>query len=145
MDAGHIGHNGTPRTVRRDPNGTHDKSRRASALLRLRTCPMAASPPKASVQDSMRWSTTPSRRPRSCSRRCAAKTMTELCREHDIADSVLQKWREQFLAAGAEQLSGETERTELDELRAQVSKLERALGRKTMEVEVAGELLREWE
>jgi transposase len=73
------------------------------------------------------------------------KTMTELCREHDIADSLLRKWREQFLAAGAERLSGKAERTELDELRSQVSKLERALGRKTMEVEVAGELLRGWE
>lgn len=73
------------------------------------------------------------------------KTMTELCREHDIADSLLRKWREQFLAAGAERLSAKSERTEIDDLRAQVSKLERALGRKTMEVEVAGELLRGWE
>ena len=70
------------------------------------------------------------------------KTMAELCREHDIADSLLRKWREQFLAAGAERLSGKTERTETDELRRQISRLERALGRKTMEVEVAGELLR---
>jgi transposase len=42
-------------------------------------------------------------------------------------------------------LSGKAERTEADELRRQVSRLERALGRKTMEVEVAGELLRGWE
>jgi len=49
------------------------------------------------------------------------------------------------LAAGAERLSGKTERTEADELRRQVARLERALGRKTMEVEVAGELLRGWE
>ena len=73
------------------------------------------------------------------------KTMTELCREHDIADSLLRKWREQFLAAGAERLQGKTERTEADELRRQISRLERVLGRKTMEVEVAGELLRGWE
>jgi transposase len=73
------------------------------------------------------------------------KTMTDLCREHEIADSLLRKWREQFLAAGAERLSGKTERTEADELRRQVARLERALGRKTMEVEVAGELLRGWE
>ena len=33
-------------------------------------------------------------------------TITELCREHDIADSLLRKWREQFLAAGAERLQG---------------------------------------
>jgi transposase len=49
------------------------------------------------------------------------------------------------LAAGAQRLSGSAERTEVDELRRQVSRLERALGRKTMEVEVAGELLRGWE
>jgi hypothetical protein len=65
--------------------------------------------------------------------------------EHDIADSLLRKWREHFLAAGAERLSRKAERTEVDELRARVAKLERALGRKTMEVEVAGELLQGWE
>src|SRR5215204_5891184 len=73
------------------------------------------------------------------------KTITQLCREHDISESLLRKWREQFLAAGAERLQGRQERTEADELRRQVSRLEQALGRKTMEVEVAGELLRGWE
>jgi transposase len=73
------------------------------------------------------------------------KSVAQLCREHDISESLLRKWREQFLAAGAERLSGRQERTEADELRRQVSRLERALGRKTMEVEVAGELLRGWE
>jgi transposase len=73
------------------------------------------------------------------------KSIAELCREHEISESLLRKWREQFLAAGAERLSGKSERTEADELRRQVSRLERALGRKTMEVEIAGELLRGWE
>jgi transposase len=73
------------------------------------------------------------------------KSMVELCREHDIADSLLRKWREQFLAAGAERLQGRQERTEADELRRQIGRLERALGRTTLEVEVAGELLRGWE
>ena len=73
------------------------------------------------------------------------KSMAELCREHDIADSLLRKWREQFLAAGAERLQGRQERTEADELRRQIGRLERASGRKTLEVEVAGELLRGWE
>ena len=71
--------------------------------------------------------------------------MAELCREHDISDSLLRKWRDQFLAAGAERLQGKAERTEVDELRGQVAKLERALARETMEVEIAGELLRGWE
>ncbi len=70
------------------------------------------------------------------------KSMAELCREHDIADSLLRKWREQFLAAGAERLQGRQERTEADELRRQSGRLERALGGKTLEVEVAGVLLR---
>ena len=73
------------------------------------------------------------------------ESVAELCREHDISDSLLRKWRDQFLAAGAERLQGKSERTEADELRRQVSRLERALGRKTMEVEIAGELLRGWE
>jgi transposase len=51
------------------------------------------------------------------------KTMAELCREHEIADSLMRKWREQFLAAGAERLQGRSERTEVDELRRQVSRL----------------------
>jgi transposase len=72
-------------------------------------------------------------------------TTTELCREHDISDSLLRKWREQFLAAGAERRRARPSWTEADELRRQVSRLERALGRKTMEVEIAGELLRGWE
>lgn len=73
------------------------------------------------------------------------KSFTEICREHEIADSLLRKWREQFLAAGAERLSAKSERGEIDDLRQQVRRLERALGRKTLEVEVAGELLRGWE
>jgi transposase len=73
------------------------------------------------------------------------KTIAQLCREHDISESLLRKWREQFLAAGAERLSGKAERTEADELRRQIGRLERTLGRKTMELEISGELLRGWE
>jgi transposase len=73
------------------------------------------------------------------------KTIAEFCREHEISETLLRRWREQFLAAGAECLSARAERTERDELRRQVRQLERVLGRKTLEVEVAGELLRGWE
>jgi transposase len=73
------------------------------------------------------------------------KTIAELCREHEISETLLRRWREQFLVAGAERLSGKAARTEADELRRQVRQLERALGRKTLEVDVAGELLRGWE
>ena len=74
-----------------------------------------------------------------------AKTMAELSREHDIADSLLRKRREQFLAVGAEHLQGRTERTEADELRRHVARLERALGAQDDGGRVAGERLRGWE
>jgi len=73
------------------------------------------------------------------------KTIAELARERDISETLLRRWREQFLAGGAEKLQGKTERTQLDELRQRNARLERALGRKTMELEVSGELLRGWE
>ena len=34
------------------------------------------------------------------------KTIAELCREHEISETLLRRRREQFLAAGAERLSG---------------------------------------
>ena len=34
------------------------------------------------------------------------KSMAELWREHEIADSLLRKWRKQFLAAGAGAAAG---------------------------------------
>ena len=73
------------------------------------------------------------------------KTIAELAREREVSETLLRRWREQFLAGGAEKLQGKTERTQLDELRQRNARLERALGRKTMELEVSGELLREWE
>ncbi len=73
------------------------------------------------------------------------KTIAQLAREHDISETLLRRWREQFLAGGAERLAGKSERTEADELRKQIMRLERTLGRKTMELEISGELLRGWE
>lgn len=50
-----------------------------------------------------------------------------------------------FSRAGWRSLAGKTERAEADELRKEVQRLERTLGRKTMELEISGELLRGWE
>jgi transposase len=49
------------------------------------------------------------------------------------------------LEGGAERLSGKEERTEIAELRKRVRDLERTLGRKTYELEIAGKLSRDWE
>ena len=73
------------------------------------------------------------------------KSIAELARERDISETLLRRWREQFLAGGSEKLAGKTERAELDELRKRNARLERTLGRKTMELEISGELLRGWE
>ncbi len=72
-------------------------------------------------------------------------TIAELARERDISETLLRRWREQFLAGGAEKLAGKTERSELAELRRENARLARTLGRKTMELEISGELLRGWE
>ncbi|MEJ7892565.1 MAG: IS3 family transposase [Solirubrobacteraceae bacterium] len=55
------------------------------------------------------------------------KTIAQLCREHDISETLLRRWREQFLAGGAERLAGKRERTEADELRRQVSRSAKAI------------------
>ena len=64
--------------------------------------------------------------------------MAEVCREHQISETLFYSWRDQLLEGGAERLSGKEERTELAELRKRVRDLERTLGRKTYELEIAG-------
>ena len=51
----------------------------------------------------------------------------------------------QAAEGGSERLSGKEERTELAELRKRVRDLERALGRKTYELEILGNGFRTWE
>ncbi len=69
----------------------------------------------------------------------------ELCRQHEIAETLYYSWREKLLQGGRETLAGKTERQGERELRKRIGQLERALGRKTYELEIAGEALRGWE
>jgi transposase len=73
------------------------------------------------------------------------RSVAELCREHQIAESLLRKWREQALEAAAERFESGQERTLQAEQRRRIAELERALGRKTFELEIAGKALRGWE
>ncbi len=73
------------------------------------------------------------------------KSVAELCREHDISESLLRRWRDQVLEAGAERFAAGEQRSETSEQRKKIAELEHALGRKTYELEVAGKLLRDWE
>src|SRR6266540_789665 len=73
------------------------------------------------------------------------RSVKEVCREHQISDTLYYSWRDKLLEGGLEALAGKEERQGERELRRKVAELERALGRKTYELEIAGKLLREWE
>jgi len=73
------------------------------------------------------------------------RSVKEVCREHAISETLYYGWREKLLEGGREALAGEEGRLGERELRRKVAELERALGRKTYELELAGKLLREWE
>src|SRR4051794_38641835 len=45
------------------------------------------------------------------------KSIAELCREHDISESLLRRWREQVLDAGIERFAAGEQRIEATELR----------------------------
>ena len=73
------------------------------------------------------------------------RTVKEVCREHAISETLFYGWRDQLLEAGRERFAGKAERNGERELRRKIGQLERALGRKTYELEIAGEALRGWE
>ncbi len=73
------------------------------------------------------------------------RSVAEVCREHQISETLYCSWRDKLLEGAAERLSGKEERTEIAELRKRVRDLERTLGRKTYELEIAGKLSRDWE
>jgi len=73
------------------------------------------------------------------------RSVREVCREHAISETLFYGWRDQLLEAGRERFAGKEERQGEKELRRKVRELERALGRKTYELEIAGEALRGWE
>ncbi|NHC46737.1 transposase [Motilibacter aurantiacus] len=73
-----------------------------------------------------------------------------MCREYEIAETLYYQWRDRLLEGGKTALATprdkpSSEAQELAELKKKVGQLERALGRKTYELENAGELSRDWE
>jgi transposase len=73
------------------------------------------------------------------------RSIKEVGRDHEIAETLYYSWRGRLLEGGREALAGEEERNGEKELRRKIGELERALGRKTYELEIAGEALRGWE
>ena len=73
------------------------------------------------------------------------RSIAEICREHDISETLLRRWRDQMIEAGMERFQAGQERSLAAEQRRRIAQLERTLGKKTMELEIAGKLLRDWE
>ena len=73
------------------------------------------------------------------------QSIKEVCREHEIAETLYYNWRDKLLEGGRTALAGKEERSGEKELKKKIRELERALGRKTYELEIAGEALRGWE
>ena len=78
------------------------------------------------------------------------RSVRDLCREHEIAETLYYQWRDKLLEGGTVALRSARERArdpreqELKDAKQRIAQLERALGKKTYELEVAGELLRDW-
>ena len=73
------------------------------------------------------------------------RSIAEICREHDISETLLRRWRDQMVEAGMERFASGQDRSVAAEQRRRIAQLERTLGKKTMELEIAGKLLRDWE
>ncbi len=67
------------------------------------------------------------------------RSVKDVCREHEISDTLFYSWRDKLLEGAREALAGKEERGGDRELRRKIRELERALGRKTYELEIAGE------
>jgi transposase len=73
------------------------------------------------------------------------RSIAEICREHDLSETLLRRWRDQMIEVAAERFQDGQDRSVQAEQRRRIAQLERALGRKTYELEIAGEALRGWE
>ena len=72
------------------------------------------------------------------------RSVAEICREHDLSEALLRRWRDQMIEAGAERYQDGQDGSEQAEQRRRIAELE-ALGKKTYELELSGKLLRDWE
>ena len=70
------------------------------------------------------------------------RTVKDVCREHEIAETLYYSWRDKLLEGGRLALTGKDERSGEKEMKKKIRELERTLGRKTYELEIAGEALR---
>jgi len=77
------------------------------------------------------------------------RSVRDVCREHGIAEALYYQWRDRLFEGGKTALATSRDRgsdptaAELGDAKRRIGQLERALGKKTYELEVAGELSRD--
>src|SRR5437879_13364450 len=67
------------------------------------------------------------------------RSVREVCREHQISETLYYGWRDKLLEGGGAALAGKDDRDGERELRRKIRELERTLGRKNYELAIAGE------
>ena len=63
------------------------------------------------------------------------KSIAQLCREHQVKDTVIRRWQEEFVKRAPELFESGRSRSASDE--ARIAELERAVGRLSLELEAA--------
>jgi transposase len=66
------------------------------------------------------------------------RSIAEICREHDISETLLRRWRDQMVEAGMERFGAGQDRSLAAEQRRRIAQLERTLAKKTYELEISG-------
>jgi len=64
------------------------------------------------------------------------RSVSEICREHGISQTQYYRWREEFLESGKQGLSGGSGSRELDELRREVERLQKLVGKQALQIEI---------
>jgi len=70
------------------------------------------------------------------------KSVAEICREHQISQTLFYRWRDRFLESGQKGLTNGGGRDESEALRAQIEKLEKIIS--TLDYQRPEELRQQW-
>jgi transposase-like protein len=70
-----------------------------------------------------------------------AKSMAQLCREHELKDQMVYRWKAEFLERADTIFGGDAQREQAQE---RIAELERLVGRLTMELEIAKKASQLW-
>ena len=64
------------------------------------------------------------------------RSVAEICREHQLSQSVFYRWRDKFLEGGKNALAYGAPSQKEARLKAEIEKLERIIGKQAIQIEV---------